>query len=183
MALVTVRSDFGSQQNKICCCFLFYKPRQHIKQRYHLPTKIHIVKAVIFPVIMYGCESWTIKKAESWRMDAFESWCWRRLLRVPWTAGRSNQWILREINPGYSLDGFMLQIHYFGHLMQRSDSLEKTLMLEKMKSRRRRSDRGRDGWMASLTHWTWVRANSGSWWRTGKPGMLQSMGLQRVGRN
>ena len=105
-----------------------------------LPTKVHVVKATVFPVIMYGCESWTIKKAECRRIDAFELWCWRRLLRVPWTAGRSNQSILKEISPGSSLDGLMLmlKLQYFGHLMRRADSLEKTLMLGKTEGRRRR---------------------------------------------
>ena len=105
-----------------------------------LPTKVHLVKAMVFPVVMYGCESWTIKKAERLRIDAFELWCWRRLLRVPWTARRSNQSILREISPGCSLEGLMLKLklQYFGHLMQRADSLEKTLMRGKTKGRRRR---------------------------------------------
>ena len=96
-----------------------------------LPTKVRLVKAIVFPVVMYGCESWTIKKAERWRIDAFELWCWRRLLRVPWTAGRSNQSILREVCSEYSLKVLMLKLQYFGHLMQRADSLEKTLMLRK----------------------------------------------------
>ena len=131
---------------------------------------------------MYGCESWTIKKAEHWRTDAFELWCWRRLLRVPWTAGRSAQSILKEISPEYSLEELMmkLELQYFGHLMQRPDSLKKTLLLGKMESRRRRGNRGWDGWMASLTRWTWVWASSWSWWWTGKPGVLQSMQSQRV---
>ena len=105
-----------------------------------LPTKLHLVKAMVFPVVMYGCESWTVKKAEHGRIDAFELWCWRRLLRVPWTARRFNQSILKEINPEYSLEGLMLKLklQYFGHLMQRADSLEKTLMLRKMEGKRRR---------------------------------------------
>ena len=102
-----------------------------------LPTKVHLVKAMVFPVAMYGCENWTIKKAEHQRIDAFELWCWRRLLRVPWTARRSNQSILKEISPEYSLEGLMLKLQYFGHLMGRTDSLEKNLMLEKIKGRRR----------------------------------------------
>ena len=147
-----------------------------------LPTKVHLVKAMVFPVVMYGCESWTIKKAERQRIDAFELWCWRRLLRVPWTARRSNQSIWKEISPGGSLEGLMLKLklQYFGHLM--TDSLEKTLILGKIKGRRRRDDRGWDGWMASPTQWTWVWVSSRSWW-TGKPGMLQSMELQRVGHD
>ena len=105
-----------------------------------LPTKVHLVKAMAFPVVMYGCESWTVKKAECWRIDAFELWCWRRLLRVPWTARRSNQFILKEINPGISLEGMMLKLtlQYFGHLMRRVDSLEKTLTLGGIRGRRRR---------------------------------------------
>ena len=105
-----------------------------------LPMKVHLVKATVFPVVMYGCESWTIKKAEHWRIDAFELCCWRRLLRVPWTARRSNQSILKEISPGCSLEGLMLKLklQYFGRLMWRADSLEKTLMLGKIESRRRR---------------------------------------------
>ena len=105
-----------------------------------LPTKVHLVKAVVFPMVMYGCESWTVKKAERRRIDAFELWCWRRLLRVPWTARRSNQSILKEISPGVSLEGMMLKLklQYFGHLMRRVDSLEKTLMLGKIGGRRRR---------------------------------------------
>ena len=105
-----------------------------------LPTKVHLAKAMVFPVVMYGCESWTIKKAECQRIDDFELWCWRRLLRVPWTARRSNQSILKEISPGCSLEGLMLKLkpQYFGHLMQRADSLEKTLMLGKIEDRRRR---------------------------------------------
>ena len=109
-----------------------------------LPTKVHLVKAMVFPVVMYGCESWTVKKADNQRTDAFELWCWRRLLRVPWTARRSNQSILKEMSPGCSLEGPMLKLkpQYFGHLMQRTDSLEKTLMLGKIEGRRRRDDRG-----------------------------------------
>jgi len=105
-----------------------------------LPTKVRLVKAMVFPVVMYGCESWTLKKAEHQRIDAFELWCWRRLLRVPWTARRSNQSILKEISPGCSLAGLMLKLklQYFGHLMRRADSLEKTLMLGKIEGRRRR---------------------------------------------
>ena len=105
-----------------------------------MPTKVCVVKAIVFPVVMYGCKSWTIKKAEHWKTAAFELWCWRRLLRVPWTASRSNQSILKEISPGCSLDGLMLKLRlqYFGHLMRRADSFEKTLMLGKIEGRRRR---------------------------------------------
>ena len=112
-----------------------------LKSRYiTLPTKVHLVKAMVFPVVMYGCESWTVKKAECRRIDVFELWCWRRLLRVPWTARRSNQSILKEINPGISLEGLMLKLklQFFGHLMRRVDSLEKTLMLGGIGGRRKR---------------------------------------------
>ena len=117
-----------------------------------LPTKVHLVKAMVFPVVMYGCESWTIKKAERRRIDAFELWCWRRLLRVPWTVRRSNQSILKEISPGCSLEGLMLKMNlqYFGHLMQRADSLEKTLMLGKIEGRRKRG-RQRMRWLDGIT--------------------------------
>ena len=118
-----------------------------------LLTKVHIVKAMAFPIVMYGCESWTIKKAECWRIDAFELWCWRRLVRVPWTARRSNQSILKEINPKYTLEEMMLKLklQYFGHLMWRADSLEKTLMLGKIEGRRR-SGRQRMRWLDGITN-------------------------------
>ena len=118
-----------------------------------LPTKVHLVKAMVFPVVMYGCDSWTIKKAEHWRTAAFELWCWRRLLRVPWTARRSNQSILKEISPEYSLEKLMLKLklQYFGHLMGRTDSLEKTLMLGKIEGRRRRG-RQRMRWLDGITN-------------------------------
>ena len=118
-----------------------------------LPTKLCLVKAMAFPVIMYGCESWTIKKAECRRIDAFELWCWRRLLRIPWIARRSNQSILKKISPEYSLEGLMLKLklQYFGHLMRRADSFEKTLMLEKIEGRRRRG-RQRMRWLDGITN-------------------------------
>ena len=134
---------------------------------------------------MYGCERWTIKKADCRRINAFELWCWRRLLRVHWTARRSNQSILKEISPEYSWEGLMLKLklQYFDQLMWRADSLEKTLMLGKIEGRKRRGHRGWDDWRASPTRWTWVWVNSGSWSWTRKPGILQSMGLQRVGQD
>ena len=146
-----------------------------------LPTKVRLVKAMIFPVVVYGCENWTIKKAECQRI-ASELWFWKRLLRVPWAARRSNQSILKEINPEYSLEGLMLklELQYSGHQMVRADSLEKTLMLGTIEGRRRSGRQGMNGWMTSLTGWTWLWASSGSWWWTGKPGVLQSMRLQRV---
>ena len=150
-----------------------------------LQTKVRPVKAMVFPVVMYGCESWTVKKAERRRIDAFELWCWRRLLRVAWTARRSNVSILKEISPGISLEGMMvkLKLQYFGHLMRRVDSLEKTLMLEGIAGRRRRG-RQRMRWLDGITDsmgWTWVWVNSGRWWWTGRPGVLRFMGSQRVG--
>ena len=138
-----------------------------------------------FLVVMYGCESWTIKKAECRRIDAFELWCWKRLLRVPWTARRTNQSILKVTSPGCSLEVLMLKLklQYFCHLIWRTDSFEKTLMLGKTEGGRRREQRGWDGWMASPTQWTWFQASSRSWWLIGKPGVLQSMGSQTVGHD
>ena len=134
-----------------------------------LLTKDHLVKAMVFPVVMYGCESWTIKKGEQWRIDAFELWCWRRLLRVPWTARRSNQSILKEISPEYSLEVLMLKlnIQYFGYVMQRTDSLKRPRHWERLKAGGEGDDRGWDGWMASPTRWIWVWASSRSWYRQG----------------
>ena len=150
-----------------------------------LPTKVHLVKAMVFPVVMYGCESWTIKKAESWRTDAFEVWCWRRLFRATWIAKGSNQSILEEISPEYSLKRLMLKqkLQHFGHLMGRTDSLKKTLMLRKIEGKRRRGWQRIRWWMASLTQWAWVWVSSECWWWTGSPGVLQSMGSQRVVHN
>ena len=145
-------------------------------------TKVHIVKAMVLPVVMNECESWTIKEADHQRTDAFRLWCWRRLLRVPGTARRSSQSILKEINPDSCCSGLMLKLklQYFGHLMWRADSLEKPWCWERLKVKGEGDDRGWDGWMASLAQWTWTWANSGRWWKTGKPGVLQSMGSQRV---
>ena len=142
-------------------------------------VKVRIVKAMIFPVVMYVCESLTITKAEWQRIDAFELWCWRRLLRVPWTARRSNQSILKEISLDYSLEGLMLKLEHFGHLMRRADSFEGTLILGKTEGRRR-DKRGRDGWMASPTQWIWVWASSGRWlkdrevWHATVPGVAKT---------
>ena len=142
-----------------------------------LPTKVCIVKAMVFPLVMYGCECWTIKKAECWRNDTYKLWCWRRLLRVPWTARRSNQSVLKEVSPEYSLEWLTLKLklQYFGHLMRITDWLEMTLMLGRLKAARG-DDRGWDGFMAFPTWWTWVWASSESWWWTGKPGVLQLIG-------
>ena len=166
----------------------WFEPRQHIKKQGHhsaVYSKVHIVKSMVFPVFMFRCERWTIKKAECLRTEAFELWCWRRLLRVPCTARKLSQSTLKEFKPQFSLKGLILKLklQYFGYLMWRSNSLEKTLMLGKIEGKRRRDDIGWDGWMALLTQWTWVWANCGRWWRTGKPGVLQSLGLQRIGHN
>ena len=147
-----------------------------------LPTKVHLVKAMVFPVIMYGCESWTIKKAECQKIDAFELWYWRRLLGVPWTARRSNQSILKVISPEYTLEGLMLKLklQYFATWCKELTHWKRPWCWERLEAGEERDNRGWDGWMASLTQWTRVWVSSGSWWRTGKPSMLQSIGLQRV---
>ena len=150
-----------------------------------LPTKVRLVKAMVFPVVMYGYESWTIKKAEHWKIDAFELWCWRRLLSIPWTARRINQSILKEISPGCSLEVLMLKLkfQYFGHLMWTVDSLEKTLMLGGIGGRKRMGWQRMRWLMTSPTRWAWVWVNSRSLWWTGRPGVLWFMGLQRVGHD
>ena len=140
---------------------------------------------MVFPVVMYGYESRTIMEAERRRINAFELWCWRRLLRVPWTARRSNQSILKEISPEYPLEGLMLKLklQYFGHQIRRTDSVEKTLMLGKTQGRRRRGWQ-RMRWLDGIIiQWAWVWESSGSWWWTGKPGVLQSTGSQRLRHN
>ena len=140
---------------------------------------------MVFPVFMYGYESWTTKKAKCWRIDAFELWCWRKLLRVPWTARRFNQSILKEISPGCSLEGLMLKLklQYFGRLMRSVDSWKSPWCWEGLEAGGEGEDRGCDGWMASPTRWTWVWVNSRSWWWTGRPGMLWFLGSQRVGHD
>ena len=139
-----------------------------------LPTKVHPVKAMVFPVVMYGYESWTVKKAEHWRIDPFELWCWRRLLRVLWTAKRSNQSTLKEISPGCSLEGLMLKLklQYFGHPCEELTHWKRLWSWEGLGAGGLGDDRGWDVWMASPTQWTWVWVNSRSWWWTGRPGML-----------
>ena len=143
-------------------------------------TKVCLIKTMVFPVVMYGCESWTIKKAEHWKTDAFKLWCWRRLLRVPCTARRSNQSILKEINPEYSLEGLMLKLklQYFGHLMRRADYWKRPWCWARLKAGGEVDDRGWDGWMASLTWWTWIWARSRSWWW--REAWHAAMGSQRV---
>ena len=150
-----------------------------------LLTKVRLVKAMVFPVVMYGCESWTIKKAERWRIDTFELWCWRRLLRVPWTARRSNQSILKEISPEYSLEGLIWSwnSNALATWWEEPTHWKRPWCWEILKAGVEGDDRGWDGWMASLTGWTWVWVSSGSWWWTGKPDMLQSMESQTVGHD
>ena len=148
-----------------------------------MPTKVHIIKTMIFPVVMYGCESWTIKKAECRRIDAFDLWCWRRLLRVPWIVRRSNQSILKEISPEYSLEGLILKLK-----CQLWPPDVKSWLIGKDPDagkdwRWKGDNRGQGGWMASLTQWTWVWVNPGSWWWIGRLGVLQSMGSQRGGHD
>ena len=141
-----------------------------------------MVKATVFLKVTYGCESWTIKKAEWQNIDAFKLWCWRGLLRVPWTGRRSNQSILKEMNPEYSLEGLMLNLEpqYFGQVMQRTHSLGKTLMLGKIEGMRRRGQQRMMWWIALPNQWTWVWASSGNWWLARKSGMLQSINSERV---
>ena len=146
-----------------------------------LPTNVHLLKAMVFPVVMYGCESWTVKKAECWRIDAFKLWCWRRLLRVPWTARRSNQSILKEISSEYSLEDWYWSwnANPLATWCEELTHLKRPWCWERLKAGGEADDRGWGGWMASLTQWTWIWVNSRSWWWTGKPGMLQSMGSQK----
>ena len=148
-------------------------------------TKVHLVKAMVFPVVMYGCESWTIQKAECWRIDAFELWRWRRLLGVPWIARRSNQSILKEISPGCSLEGLMLKLklQYLATWCEELTHLKRSWCWERLKAGGEGDDRGWDGWMASPTQWTWVWVDSRRQWLTGRTSLLQFKGSQRVGRN
>ena len=157
------------------------QPRHHIKkQRHYFANQGPSSQGYGFSS---GCESWTIRKAERRRTDAFELWCWKRLLRVPWTARRSNQSILKEISPGISLERMTLKLklQYFGHLMEELTHLKRPWCWERLRAGREGDDRGCDGWMASPTRWTWVWVDAGSWWWTGRPGVLRFMGSQRVG--
>ena len=148
-----------------------------------LPTKVCLVRAMVFPVVMYGCETSTIKKAERWRIDAFELWCWRTLLRVPWTARRYKQSILKEVSPGRLLERLMLKLklQYFSHLMWRADSFIRPWCWERLRAGGGKGDnRGWDGWRASPTQWTSTWVDSSSWWWIGRPGVLRFTGSQRV---
>ena len=148
-----------------------------------LPTKVRLVKAVVFPVVMYGCVIWAIKNTEHQKIDAFELWCWRRFLRVLWTARRSNQSILKEIGPECSLERLILKLQYLAVWCEKLTHYKRAWCWQRLKAGGEGNDRVQDGWLASLTQWTWVWINSGSWWWTGRPGVLQSMGSQRVRHN
>ena len=151
-----------------------------------LPTEVHLVKAMVFPVVVYGCESWTVKKAEHWKIDAFELWCWRRLLTVPWLARRSNQSTLKEVSPGCSLEGLMLKLNSntLAISCKELTHWKRPWCWEGLGAGGEGDDnRWWDGWMASPTRWTWVWVNSQSWWWTGRPGMLRFTELQRVGHD
>ena len=150
-----------------------------------LPTKFNLVKAMVFPVVVYGCESWTIKKGKRRRIDAFELWCWRRLFRVPWTARRSNQSILKEISPEYSLKGLMLSwsSNTLAIWCEELPHWKRPWCWERWQAGGEGDNRGWDGWIASPTQWTWVWVNSRSWWWTGRPGVLQFAESQRVGHD
>ena len=148
-----------------------------------LLTKVHLVKAMVFPVVMYGCQSWAINKAEHWRTDAFELWCWRIPLRVPWNSRRSKQSFLKEINTYWKDWCWSWWSNTLATWCEELTHWKSPGCWEKSKAQGEGDDRGWDGWMASLPWWTWVWASSGSWWRTWKPGVLQSMGSQRVGHN
>ena len=152
---------------------------------YHLSLLPDLQLELDHNIVMYGCESWTIKKSECRRIDAFELWCWRRLLRVPWTARRSNQSILKEISPEYSLEGLMLKLkrQYLAFFGEGLTHWKRPWCWEWLKAGGEGDNRGWDGWMASPSRCTWVWVNSGSWWWTGRPGVLQSMGLQRIGHD
>ena len=161
-------------------CFLEGRPCQAslnsvLKSKHiTLPTKVHYRQSHSFPVVIYGCESWTIKKAECQRTDAFELWCWRTRSRVPWTARRSSQSITREINPEYSMEGLLLKLklQYFGHWCKQPTHWKRPWCWEKLKAKGEEGRRGWDGWMVSLIQWTWTWGNYRRWWGTGRPGVL-----------
>ena len=150
-----------------------------------LPTKVHLFKAMVFPVVMYGCESWTIKNAECWRIDAFELWCWRRFLRIPWTARRSSQSILKKISLGVHWKDWCWSwnSNTLATWCEVLPHLKRPWYWERLRGGGEGDDRGWDDWMAWRTQWLWVWVNSGSWWWTGRPGVLQSMGSQRIGQD
>ena len=167
------------------CLFQFWFPRcicTAVGLLGCMPTKVHLVKAMVFPVVMYGCESWSVKKAESWKIDAFELWCWRRLLRVPWTSSRSNQSILKEISPGISLEGMMLKLklQYLATSCEELTYWKRLWYWEGLGAGGEGDNRRWDSWMASPTPWTWVWVNSRSRWWTGRPGVLRFMVSQGV---
>ena len=148
-----------------------------------LPTKVCLVKAIVFPVVMYGCESWTIKKAEHWIIDAFDLWCWTRFLRVPWTARRSNQSVLKKSDLNIHWKDWCWSSNTLATWCKEVTQLKRPWCWERLGTEGEGEHRGWDGWMASPTRWTWVWANSRSWWWTGRPGVLQSVGSQRVGHS
>ena len=180
MAAVTICSDFGTPQNKVSHLDGILKSRDIT-----LSIEVRLVKAMVFPVVMYGCEIWTTKKAEHRRIDAFELWCWRRLLRVPWTARRSNQSILKEISHGCLLVGLILKLklQYLATWCEELTYWKRPWCWERLRAGGEGDDRGWDGWMASPTQWIWVWVDSGRWWWTGRPGVLLFMGSQRVGHD
>ena len=155
----------------------------NILKRDTLPTNVPLVKATVFPIVMYACEYWTIKKAECQRIDSFELWCWRRLFESPLDCKEIQPSNLKEISPEYSLEGLMLKLQYFTTWCEEPTHWKRPWCWERLKAGGEGDDRGWDGWMAWPTWWIWVWAGSESWWWTGKPGMLQSIGLQRVGHN
>ena len=163
----------------------YNQPRQHIKKQRHYFANKGPSSPSFFPVAMYECSSWTIKKYECQRINAFELWCWKRLLRVPWTARRSNQSILKEISPEYSLEGLMLKmkLQYLATWCEELNHMKRPRCWERLKAGGGGDHRGWDGWMASPTQWTCVWINFGSWWWTGRPGVLQSMESQRIGHD
>ena len=161
------------------------KPRQHVKKAETLPAKVRLVKAMVFPAVTYGCETWTIRKAECWRIDAFELGVGEDARRIPWTAGRSSLSIIKEVSPEYSLEGLMLKLklNTLATWWEEPTHWKRPWCWERLNAGGEGDDRGWDGWMASLTRWTWVWVGSGHWWWRGKPGVLQSMGSQRGRHN